>query len=199
MKKLLVIETSPNGNHSTSRQVTQSLVAHLKKKEDYVVIVRDLNHSPLPHVTGDTVQAYFTPSEAHTEKHRAVIRPSDEAVDELLAADTIVIGTPMWNFGLPSVLKAWVDHVIRAGRTFSFAGGKLEGLVRGKKVYLVISSGSVFSEGPFSAYDQIVPYFKTALGFIGMTDLTVIRAEGTNDPTKLSQVLAKANEQIAAI
>ncbi len=199
MTKILVIESSPRGDQSVSRKVTQDLVAKLKAKGGAEIITRDLSKNPLPHLDGNILQAFFTPPEARSEALKAAIAPSDKAVDELLGADTIVIGLPMWNFGLPSVLKAWIDHIVRAGRTFSFAGGKPEGLVKNKEVYLVVASGSVFSAGPFSGHDFVVPYVKAVLGFIGITNIHVVRAEGLNDPAVAANALEKARTQYASV
>jgi FMN-dependent NADH-azoreductase len=197
MKKLLVIESSPRGEQSVSRKVTKDLVEKLKAKEQFELVHRDLIKNPLPHVDGTMVQAYYTPVEAQDARLKAAVAPSNAAVDELLAADVIVIGLPMWNFGLPSVLKAWIDHIVRAGRTFSFEGGQLTGLVKNKEVYLVMASGSVFSNGPFASYDFVVPYMKAVLGFIGVTNVHVVRAEGLNDPAAAAGAIEKAKSQYA--
>ena len=98
----------------------------------------------------------------------------------------------MWNFGLPSVLKAWIDHFIRAGVTFAFTSEGLKGLAAGKKVYLIQSSGSVFSIGPFSSLDALTLGVKAPLAFIGITDFNLIRVEGTNDPATKENAIANA-------
>jgi FMN-dependent NADH-azoreductase len=190
---VLNIEVSPRGSESASRHVSQYLIGKFK---DAKITTRDLDRNPLPHVNGLTAGAFFTPVEKHTPEQAEAIKGSDDAVQELLAADVVVISTPMWNFGMPSVLKAWIDHIVRPGKTFSFGPEGLKALVSGKKVYVVVSSGSVFSEGPFAAYDQISPSIKTALGFIGMTDVTLIRVEGTNNPATSSGAFAGAKAQV---
>jgi FMN-dependent NADH-azoreductase len=113
-----------------------------------------------------------------------------------MEADMIVIGAPLYNFGISSALKAWIDHIARAGLTFHYTEHGSEGLVKGKKVYLAIAMGGVYSEGPMQAYDFVTPYLKAVLGFIGMTDITVFRAEGTAIPGLKETALEKA---IAAI
>jgi FMN-dependent NADH-azoreductase len=110
-----------------------------------------------------------------------------------------VISTPMWNFSLPSVLKAWIDHIVRAGKTFSYSEKGLAGLLKGKKVYVVVSSGSVFTSGAYQAFDHVAPYFKTVFGFMGVLDVDVIRVEGTNTPEAAKAALEKAESAIAAI
>lgn len=193
---LLVIETSPRGQASASREVSRYLVNKMKP-ENSIVISRDLTVDPLPHVTGSVVEAAFTPVEQRTDAHRAALRISDTVIDEVIAADTIVISTPMWNFGLPSVLKAWLDHLSRAGRTFSFIDGAPKGLLDSKKkVYFIISSGSRFSSGPFAPWDFAVPALKAVLGFLGLSNVEVIRVEGTNDPVSRDNAVKIAKEQI---
>ncbi|MFZ4713147.1 MAG: FMN-dependent NADH-azoreductase [Bacteriovoracaceae bacterium] len=193
----LHIQVSPKGADSASRTVSNYLVNRLKElNKDVKINSRDLAINPLPHVDALTMSAYFTPPENHTAEQKNAIKLSNTLVDELLSNDTIVISTPMWNFSMPSVLKAWIDHVIRAGRTFSFTPEGPKGLLTGKKVYLVVSSGSVFSEGPFAAYDHIIPSLKTALWFVGITDVELIRVEGTNDPTKATEAVSKAKLKI---
>ncbi len=198
MKKLLVIESSPNGSFSVSRQVTEKLVGHLKKKYQNVEVKSlDLNSNPVPHLTGTTVSAMFTPAENRTNEQKDAIVLSDKLTDDFLWADEIILSVPMWNFGVPSVVKAYIDHISRAGRTFKFGPNGLEGLAAGRKVYLVVASGSVFSEGPFAPFDQLAPYIKTFFGFIGITDVELIRAEGVNDPTKKEHALKNAEAIIA--
>lgn len=193
MKKVLAIEVSPNGDLSASRQVSRYLLKKIKSQHTgSKAQLRDLSLAPPPHVDSLMVGAYFTPPDQRSEAQKKAVLFSDELVDELEAADVLVVSTPMWNFSLPSSLKAWVDHVIRAGRTFSFGASGPVGLLRGKKVFVVVSSGSVFSEGAYQAYDQLIPTLKSALGFIGLSDIEVIRVEGTNDPVARERALAKA-------
>ncbi len=198
MKKLLIIESSPNGDHSISRKVSEGLVAKIKavSSNQLEIRSRDLIASPVPHLGGLAIQAFFTPLENRTPELNKAAELSDTLTDELLWADEIVLSVPMWNFGVPSVVKAWIDHVSRAGKTFSFGEKGLVGLAGGRKVHLIVASGSVFSEGPFAAYDQLVPYIKTFFGFIGISEVNVIRAEGVNDPANKDKAISKALNQI---
>ena len=109
-----------------------------------------------------------------------------------MEADVLVIGVPMYNFSVPSTLKAWIDHIMRAGVTFKYDEKGPKGLVQGKKVYLAVASGGIYSEGPMKAYDFVTPYLQTVLGFIGLTDITIIRAEGTSIPDKKEFALETA-------
>ena len=99
-----------------------------------------------------------------------------------MSADTIVIGAPRYNFGIPWTLKAWVDHIARAGVTFRYTAEGPEGLMKDKKVYVAMSSGGIYSEGPTAGYDFVAPYLKAVLGFLGITDVTVVRVEGHRLP-----------------
>src|SRR5882762_9101840 len=112
MKNLLVVNVSPNGEKSASRHVSKQLVARLQPEHSSIV-TRDLAEEPLPHLTPDLLAAFFTPPENRSDIQKVVLEKSDELVGELLAADTIVVSTPMWNFGPPSVLKSWIDHISR--------------------------------------------------------------------------------------
>jgi FMN-dependent NADH-azoreductase len=198
MKKILVIESSPNGAYSVSRKVSETLINKLKlvNQNNLEIKVRDLNESPVPHLSGQAIQAFFTPPENRTPDLNQAAELSDLLTDELLWADEIILSVPMWNFGVPSVVKAWIDHVSRAGKTFSFGPSGLVGLASGRKVYLIVASGSVFSEGPYALYDQLAPYLKTFFGFIGINDVHLIRAEGLNDSAHRELAIEKANAQI---
>ena len=196
--KLLNIEVSPNGDNSSSRQASRHLLEKFKKDIPGVIVTtRDLDTQPIPHLTGAGIGAAFTPTDARALEQQQAIQFSDSLVDELLASDVIIISSPMWNFSLPSVLKAWIDQIVRVGRTFSFTSEGPKGLVApGKKVYVVVSSGSVFSEGPFVPYDQFVPSLRAALGFIGLTDMEIIRVEGTSNSETTGAIVAAAKANI---
>lgn len=114
----------------------------------------------------------------------------------MFEADIIVIGVPIYNFNIPSALKAWLDHLVRAGKTFSYQTGRPEGLVKDKKVYLAIASGGVYSDGPMKSYDFAEPYLRAVLGFIGITDITTFRVEGTNVPDLKETALQKGIESV---
>jgi FMN-dependent NADH-azoreductase len=141
------------------------------------VTVRDLAREPLPHVGDDFFTATRGPNGPQTDEQRALLTRSDELVDELLAADLIVIAAPMINFTIPSNLKAWIDYVARAGRTFRYSEKGPEGLVKGKQVIIVPARGGIYAAG--NAMDFQLPYLKSVLGFLGMTDVEVLEVEGT--------------------
>lgn len=199
-KNILVIDSSPNGANSLSRKVAADTVAQLQAKyPGSTVTTRDLDKNPLPHLTGETVAAFFTPPDSRTPELAAAIKLSDAVTDELLAADIIVIGVPMWNFNIPSVLKAWVDHICRRGRTFAYSATGAEGLAKGKTAYLALSRGANYSEGPYKAMDFHDTYMRGVLGFIGITDVHSIIAEGASmGPDGPKNALASAGQQLAA-
>lgn len=191
MNNLLHIHSSANLQNSTSRQVGGQLVRHLQQTHPGLRIsVRDLARQPLPHIDENFISViYSQPDHPNLEL-------SNQLVEELLRADVIVLEAAMYNFGIPSTLKAWIDHVARAGRTFSYQDGKPKGLLEGKKLYLVLGSGGVYSSGPGQALDFQEPYLRSVLGFLGLTDVEVLRIEGTA-MGQTEQALQQAREKIA--
>jgi FMN-dependent NADH-azoreductase len=146
------------------------------------VVERDLVHDKVPHLDEPALKAITTHNPIEAESLKDALYLSDQLTEELLASDLLVIATPMWNFGIPSSLKAWIDHVVRAGKTFNYIGAEVQGLVKGKKAILVLASGGVFSEGPWKPWDTVEPYLRQILGFIGIEDVQTERAEGMNIP-----------------
>ncbi len=189
---ILHIISSPRKGDSYSIKLGNGLVEKLQAANPgSTVQVHDLTNTPFPHLEEAHLQSFFTPAESRTPEQQAAIRHSDKAIAEIQAADTIVIGAPLYNFGIPSTLKAWVDHIARAGVTFRYTAAGPEGLIKGKKVYVAMSSGGVYSEGPMTSYDFVAPYLKAVLGFLGMTDVTVVRVEGTSIPDLQPAALEK--------
>ena len=181
--KILSIISSPRKGASASIQLADGIIAKLQAAHaGSTVVTHDLATHPFPHLEEATLQSFFTPAEGRSPEQAAAVKHSDDAIQEIMDADIIVIGAPLYNFGIPSTLKAWVDHVARAGVTFKYVDGAPQGLVTGKKVYVALASGGIYSEGPFASYDFVAPYLKAVLGFLGMTDVTVARAEGMAIP-----------------
>lgn len=172
--------SSPRGNASFSVQLGNVIVSKLQSRYPGSILQEtDLTQRPLPHLDNDHVSAFLTPADQRTPAQLAKNRDSDQVVQEVMEADIIVIGAPLYNYGIHSCLKIWIDHLIRAGLTFRYTEKGFEGLVKGKKAYIAMSSGAVYAEGPMQAYDFVVPYLKAVLGHIGITDITVARVEGT--------------------
>jgi FMN-dependent NADH-azoreductase len=200
--RVLVIDSSTAGEASVSRKVTEAVLNSLRAKyPDPDVKIYDLAMSPFPHVdplfTAALFQSMSTPPDQQSDAIKATLARSNEAVQDLMWADHIVIGVPFYNFTIPSTLKAWIDHVCRAGVTFRYTENGPEGFVRGKKVYLVISSGGVYSSDPMKkALDFTEPYLKAVLGFLGMTDVVTYRAEGTAIPGLREKAIEQAISSI---
>lgn len=190
---ILHIISSPRKGASASIQLGNGIIEKLQTTNPgSTVKVRDLATHPFPHLEEAKLQSFFTPAEGRTPEQQEAARHSDEAIQEIKEADVIVIGAPLYNFGVPSTLKAWVDHIARAGITFQYVDNAPQGLVTGKKVYVAMSSGGVYSEGPSAGYDFVAPYLKAVLGFLGMTDVTVVRAEGLAIPGVQDTAVQKA-------
>jgi FMN-dependent NADH-azoreductase len=177
MSKLLVVETSPRGDHSVSRQMTRQFVEHWRAANlQSEVIIRDLAETHLPFVTASWLHAYFTPSEHHTPEMMETLHLSNKLVEELLAANHVVIATPVYNYNVPAALKAWVDHIVRKGLTLGFDG---QGLLKGKKATVLLASGGIYTEGsPIRDRDIATQYLRLILNVIGMTDVTVVAGGG---------------------
>ena len=177
MTKVLIIDSAATGEASVSRRLTSEFAERLRAANPGVRITRrDVGAAPVPHLTEATVGA-IRGAAAETDEARAALALADTLVAELKAADLLVIGAPMYNFGIPSTLKAWFDHVLRAGITFRYTAEGPEGLVTGKRAVVIESRAGLYSEGPAAAFDNQEPHLRTLLGFIGITDVTFVRAE----------------------
>ena len=176
MSNILVINSSAAGNDSVSRVLVADTVSKLLESDGAARIThRDLGENPPPHLVSQTLNGVR--GTATTDTEFAARRLSDELIAELKAADTVVIGAPMYNFSVPTTLRAWFDHVLRAGVTFKYVDGAVRGLLGGKRVIVIESRGGLYSEGPAQAIDFQEPYLRHLLGFIGITDITFVRAE----------------------
>jgi FMN-dependent NADH-azoreductase len=175
MTSLLAVNASPRYEHSTSRKLTSLFVEQWRAAHPGgEVVERDLIKTTLPFVDLPWIGGAFTPPEQHSPESAAAIKISNDLVAELQAADRIVIGTPMYNFTVPAVLKAYIDHVVRVGVTVVDNVGQLTG----KKATIILASGGDFRPGsPFEAYNQASGYLRLVLGFIGLTDLDIVLAD----------------------
>lgn len=201
MAKLLHIIASPRGERSRSRRLGRELVTAWRSAHPGdTVTERDVGRNPPPHVSEAWVAGAFSPTETHTDEMRAALRPSDELVDELLAHDVIVVSTPMYNFNVPSALKAYIDQIIRPGRTFGYDRTRTPaafGLVSGKRLILVTSRGGAgYGPGePAESMNFETPYLKAAFGWIGLTDVAAVHLDGTgpaDSPSDESVARARA-------
>jgi FMN-dependent NADH-azoreductase len=175
MTTLLKVQTSLFGDKGQSSKLMDGFVRNwLESNPHGRVVERDLAADPVPHLTAERFQALLTKPEARTPEQQAIVDESDRLIEELRSADVILLGVPMYNFSVPSTLRAYFDHVARAGVTFRYTEAGPEGLIRGKKVYLFVTRGGVYGEGEESQ----IPYVRQFLAFIGISELEVIRAEG---------------------
>ena len=203
MKSILFIQSSPRGLESYSYKVAKFIVDGFKAKNpDSKLVSRDLAEEPPPHVDSTFVGGLFVRPEQRTPQQANALALSDALIDELIAADTIVIAIAVHNFGIPSTLKAWIDHVVRAGRTFAFSQNGPQGLVKDRRAILVLASGGVFSDGPAKSFDFHEPYLRAILGFIGIVNVEVVRVEGVavsaiGAESAVARGLVRAKEVVA--
>lgn len=192
MSTLLQINASLAGAGGQSSRLAQRFVADWQAKHpDGRVITRDLSSDPVPHLTAERFQAFLSQPDARTAEQRLVAEYSDSLVEELKAADTIVFAVPMYNFSVPSTLRAYFDHIARAGGTFRYTANGPEGLLKGKTAVVFITRGGIYAE----ATDTQTPYLKQFLGFIGITDVKFVFAEGLamGDETREKAISAAHN------
>lgn len=194
MNTLLQINASLAGADGQSSRLAERFVADwLAQHPDGRVVKRDLAADPVPHLTAQRFQAFFANPESRTDEQRSVSEYSDALIDELKNADVVVFAVPMYNFSVPSTLRAYFDHIARAGVTFRYTANGPEGLLKGKKAYVFITRGGIYA----NATDTQTPYLRQFLGFIGITDVDFVYAEGLGlgDETR-QQSLAAAHHAI---
>jgi FMN-dependent NADH-azoreductase len=197
MKKILHIISSPRGAASFSIKLGNAIIEKIKAEyPGSTVTENNLVTQQFPHLEEAHLTSFFTPAESRSPANIEAVKHSETAIQEILDADIIVIGAPLYNFGIHSALKAWIDHIVRAGVTFKYDGNGPEGLIKGKKVYLAVSSGAIYSTSPMQSFDFVEPYLKAVLGFIGLTDITVFRVEGSSLPGMQETALEKGISSI---
>jgi FMN-dependent NADH-azoreductase len=175
MKTLLKIQSSLAGSQGQSSMLADQFVERwMSRNPDGRVIVRDLSRDAIPHLTAERFAAFLAKPETRTQDQLAIVAQSDALIDELRAADTIVLAVPMYNFGVPSTLRSYFDHIARAGVTFRYTSAGPEGLLKGKEAYVFVSRGGVYN----GAADTQTPYLQQFLGFIGITDVKFVYAQG---------------------
>lgn len=187
-----------DGQGSFSTRLASELVQALQQQNPAAKLsVRDLGQNPHPAMDEAALGALFTPADKRSAEQSARVAQNDALIDELQAQDVIVIATPMINFAVPTQLKNWIDAVARAGTTFTYTANGPEGLVKGKKVYVVVATGGKHVGQPT---DGITPYLRTVLGFLGMTDVQFVYAEGLGmGPDAEAAGVASARKQIAEL
>ncbi len=186
MSTILVVNSSPNPDGSISRALTEQFTdAWLAASPETNIAHRDVGLNPIPHVDQDMIGAYYTPPEQRSDEQNEVLELSDTIVDEAEAADIIVIGSPMHNFGVSSGLKAWIDHLARVGRTFNYTENGPVGALGGRKVFVMTARGGRYQgDSPAAHMDMQEPFLRTVLGFLGLDDVTFVHAEGVAGGTE---------------
>jgi FMN-dependent NADH-azoreductase len=200
MSKLLYVSSSLSGAGSTSGQIAQEFISAWRAGHPGTKLVaRDLGANPVPHLSGERLGAVVTPHDKRSAHQRATVAEIDTLIEEVEAADVIVIAAPMYNFTISSTLKAWIDHITRAGRTFRYTADGPEGLLKDKRVYVVTGRGGFYSgDSPMKSYDFQEPYLRTMLGFLGLDDVTFIHVEGQQvSADAAAQGLLRARDAIA--
>lgn len=198
MTKVLHIVSSPRGLESLTRKLGNAIIQKIKIIEhDVQVNEHVLSDNPYPHLEEAQIVSFFTPKEDRTPLQVSAIKKSDDAIVEIQEADIIVIGVPMYNFSVSSGLKAYFDHIARAKVTFSYSEKGSEGLLKNKRAYIVVGSAGVFDNDKMRPFDFATPYVKHFLGFLGITDVTTFRIEGTATPELQAEAIDKALAKIA--
>lgn len=202
MSKLLRIDASSRIHDSQSRELADFFVNHwLSNNTDGELIVRDLVANSPPHITDATIAGFYTSKESHSFEYKQATALSDKLIKELMDADALLIDTPMYNFSIPSALKAWIDQIVRIGETFNFSPDSgYEGLVTGKQAYVITASGASFADENMKAMDFMTPYLNTLLGFLGFAEIKYFTVEGTTtDETLFAHSKKLAQQQITSL
>ena len=202
MSRILRIDASSRTDGSYSRDLTNAFIAKwLERHPDDQVVVRDLVAASVPHIASDTIKGYYTPADQMDIPLRAATALSDLLIHELRSADVLVLSVPMYNFSIPSALKAWIDQIVRIGHTFSYDGSGFNGLLPGKRAYVMIAygAGGYLDRGPFEGADFVQSYLQFLLNFVGVADVTFIPIEATTaDPATIAANVSKARSLIDA-
>jgi len=178
MSRVLIIESSARQQDSVSRQLTQQFISQWQAAHPAdQITVRDLAINPVPHLDSTLLGGWMKPAEQRNEIEQLALERSNQLTDELVEADVLVLAAPMYNFAIPSTLKAWLDHVLRAGVTFKYGETGPQGLLTGKRAYVLTARGGIYAG---SSLDHQEPYLRQVLGFVGIHDVTFIHAEGLN-------------------
>ncbi|WP_169543969.1 FMN-dependent NADH-azoreductase [Sneathiella aquimaris] len=178
MTNILHITSSILGDNSQSNAISSKVVNQLLVTHgDSTLVHRDLTEDSIPHLTGDAIASFNLLEDDLSSSQRKTLALSNSLIAELQAADVVVLAVPMYNFSIPSTLKSWIDYVARAGITFRYTEAGSEGLLKGKKVYAVVTSGGYYKE---TDKDSVTPFLKTIFNFLGLDDVEFIHAEGLN-------------------
>jgi FMN-dependent NADH-azoreductase len=199
MTHILHIDSSARGDRSISRTLANEFISNWQAAHpNDTITYRDIGHHPVPFVTEAWIAGAYSPPEQHSPESATAMQISNELVDEFLAADRHVFSVPMYNFSIPATFKAYIDQIVRVGRTFSVnPDSSYKGLVDGKKVLIITSRGGSYpKDTPYYAYDMQEPYLRLIFGFMGITDIDVIHADNLMGGDEV-RIQAIANAQAA--
>jgi FMN-dependent NADH-azoreductase len=195
MTNILFLKSSLNGEQGNSTQLARELLVKLTAKIPVTLVERDLSSEPLSHLTQQEMSTWMIPAAQCSAEQQKLANISNQLIDELKASDIIVVAMPMYNFGVPSTFKAWIDRIARAGITFKYTEQGPVGLLAEKKVIVVAARGGIYAG---TSKDTQTAYLRDVFAFIGLTDIEFIYAEGLNMPTK-EQSLTAARESILRV
>ena len=195
---LLHLDASPRGDRSRSRRLGQKFAASWKSAHpEAMIVTRDLGHEPPPFMSEAWVEGAFTPADRHSPAAQEAIATSNRFIDELLAATEIVITTPIYNLTIPAALKAWIDQVVRNGRTFEVSAGVFKGLTPAKRAIVIVASGGDYrSDSPSAAYNFLEPYLRAVLGFIGITRVEFVYAHSLSSASHAEAAITAAESSL---
>lgn len=196
---ILSIKSSPNPV-SVTNALSDELILQIKAKNNISLIERDLTKNPIPHLSGLAIHAAYTNPSERTPEMNDALKLGTELIDEIIKSDVIIIAAPMWNFSIPSVLKAWIDQIVRVGVTFTYENGIPKGLITsGKKLIITSSRGGVYSSGPYQAFDYQETLVKGVFNFLGITNVEIITSEGVRDKDPRQEALKNCKSKIEEI
>jgi len=198
MATVLRIDSSALSNGSHSKALADFFQTQwLAKYPKDIFQTLELNQTPPPHLSEATIDAMFTPAEKRSAQQTQQLALSTDYIEQLKNADIILISTPMYNFGIPSTLKAYLDHALRVGETFVYTDKGPKGLLENKKAIIVAASGGNYTQPPLDAMNFVTPYLKTALSFIGIEDVTIVEAPGmAGDETAINASIEQAKQAL---
>ena len=203
MTYILRLDTSPRNTDSLSRNLADEIEQHLLGlNKNLFVKTHDLAKAGLPHISNDTIAGFYTAPKEMTSRLKEATALSDKLIHDLKAADTLLISSPMYNFGVPSSLKAWIDQIVRINKTFSFDGESFEGLVPVKRAVLSLAYGATgyAPNSNFAHMNFLEPYLISLMGFLGIEDTQVIRVQGTTGrPEELIVAQQKASDEVSKL
>ena len=201
MATLLFVTSSLFGDGSQSQLIASEFIDRWRKSHPSTTVVeRDLTADSMPHLSLSAFAAAMQPADARSATEREAAALADRLIEEVETANVIVMAAPMYNFSIPSTLKAWIDHIARAGRTFRYGAAGPEGMLKGKKVFIVTGRGGIYSNGPAKSLDFQEPYLRAVLAFLGLDDVSFIHVEGLKiSPESAAAAIDRAREAIADI